>query len=88
MIRPVHTKDLTNVNGKTLYAIACEKVVIHKRTKRRKIIVDIIHVHAESSSEAAWIFGQDGDYKRYNIIAVGPAIGFFVEDNHGEILHA
>lgn len=73
-----------NAEGKTLYGICAEK----RNRRTGKVRTQIIHVHAESEGEARWIFGQDPDQKRYRIIAVAPAVGFHVADEHGEQLIA
>jgi len=73
-----------NDEGKILYAICAERR--HKRTGY--VIPQIIHVHASNEGEARWIFGQDPDQKHYRIVAVAPAVGFHVADNHGEMLVA
>jgi hypothetical protein len=72
-----------NSEGKTLYAICVEK---HNR--RGQVLPDIIYVHASNDGEARWIFGQDSDYRQFKIIAVAPAVGYFVADNHGDVLIA
>lgn len=70
-----------NSEGKMLYAIYAER-----RSRRGNVDPQILHVHAKNEGEARWIFSQDSDYRKYIIIAVAPAVGFFVEDNHGDIL--
>lgn len=74
----------TNSEGKTLYAICAEK---HNR-RTGAIVPQILHVHADSEGEARWIFSQDSAHRRYKIIAVAPAVGFHVADEHGEQLIA
>lgn len=48
------------------------------------------YLHAKSSVEAKFFFGaahvQELTLGYFQIIDVSPAVGFFVEDNHGEIL--
>ncbi len=73
-----------NSEGKILYAICAEKV--YRRTGN--VAADIIYVHAADDGEARWIFGQDRDFRGFRIVAVAPAIGFHVADNHGEKLIA
>lgn len=78
---PVLTVDS---DGKILYAICVEKV----NRRSGKVIPDIIYVHAANVGEARWIFAQDPDYRQFKIIAVAPAVGYFVADNHGDVLIA
>lgn len=75
----------TNQNGQILYAIACEKTVYPKRGEP-KVVADIIHMHAKTEGEARWNFCQDPDYKKFRIVAVAPAIGFFAADDNADVL--
>ena len=47
--------------------------------------VEYVHAPDAVSARALVIRGFK---ERIDIIAVGPAIGFFVEDNHGKVLSA
>lgn len=69
-----------------LYAVACERVVI--RDRQQLVIPEIVHLHAVSEGNARWVFGQDPDNRKSRIVAVGPVIGYHVEDEHGDILTA
>lgn len=68
---------------KKLFAIACERVV------NGTVIPEIVHTHALDAANAKFIFLQDPVHrKNYRIVAVGPVIGYHVEDEHGERLRA
>lgn len=70
-----------------LYAIACERVI--KQGSTVTWVPEIVHVHALDSANAKFIFLQDPIHrKHYRIVAIGPVIGYHVEDEHGEILRA
>jgi len=70
-----------------LYAIASERMIKHG--KNISWVPEIVHVHANDSAHAKFIFLQDIDHRRnYRIVAVGPVIGYHVEDEHGEKLRA
>ncbi len=69
-----------------LYAVASERVII--RDRQRCVVPDIVHLHAVSEGNARWVFGQDPEHRKSRIIAVGPVIGYHVEDEHGDILTA
>lgn len=72
---------------KQLYAIAAEIPIKHNG----KIVnwtAEITHVHAEDSLNARFIYQQDPYHRTHRIVAIGPAIGYHVEDEHGEVLRA
>lgn len=75
-----------NAEGKILYAIVAECVTVKHR--KRYVKIDTIYTHAETEGEARFLFSQDPDYGRHRIIAVAPAIGYHVADNHGDRLIA
>ncbi len=73
---------VTNKNGHILYAVAFS---ILKRGQWHAHPVEYVHAPDALSAKSNVI----RSYKEpIDIIAVGPAIGFFVEDNHGEVLSA
>jgi hypothetical protein len=58
---------------------------------RKKWVSDKLYVHANDAGEARLIFLRSENPKtmrEINITGVAPAIGMFVEDNHGEVLSA
>jgi hypothetical protein len=65
---------------KPLWACAIE------RWKNSKVKAEIVYVHAEDEREARTQLGSIGT--RDKIVSIGRAIGFFVHDNHGELLSA
>ena len=68
---------------RTLYAVA----VIHLRKKHSKF--HVIHLHAESIDHARRQFCKTYPNRRtHQIVEVGPVVGFFVDDEHGEKLSA
>lgn len=70
-----------------LFAIASERTI--RRNGKVILIPEVIHVHAIDSANAKFIFLQDPDHRRNcRIVAVGPVIGYHVEDEHGEKLRA
>ena len=72
------------MESRKLYAIAAEK-----RVSKNTWVPEIVHVHADDSANAKFIFLQNPDHrKNYRIVAVGPVIGYHVEDEHGERLRA
>jgi hypothetical protein len=71
------TKD-----GKPLFAVAFN---ILRRGHWRPHPVEYVHAADAATAKNLVIRGFQ---ERIDIIAVGPAIGFFVEDNHGKILSA
>lgn len=69
-------------NRTLLYAIA--SMVIGRNGQMKP---DMTHVHAMSADHALWIFKQDPIHARkHKIIGIAPAVGFKVEDDHGDIL--
>lgn len=69
-------------SGKYLYAVAYE-------VYRRGVLVrgDIEYLHAEDTLHAGNQFKlAHPNRNTHHIVGVAPAIGFFVEDNHGEVL--
>ena len=69
---------------KSLYAIAAER-----RIGLNEWVPEIVHVHALDSANAKFIFLQNPEHRKfYRIVAVGPVIGYHVEDEHGERLRA
>ena len=68
-----------------LYAIACERRDIDGNWH-----ADIVHLHAMDSSNARYCFLLDSSNRGPNvrIVAVGPVVGYHVEDEHGEKLRA
>jgi len=71
---------------KQLYAIAVE--IPTKINGELTWIPEITHVHAEHSGEARYIYMQDTAHHKHRIVAIGPVIGYFVHDEHGEVLSA
>jgi len=66
-----------------LYAIAVERY----NRQGWPISVSIEYVQASDTAHARAQFRvAEPNPRRSRIVAVGPAIGFFVEDNHGEKL--
>jgi len=71
-----------------LYAIACERI-IKNIDGSTSAIPEIVHVHADDTAHAKFTFLQDKMYrKQYRIVAIGPVIGYHVDDEHGEKLRA
>lgn len=74
--------------AKPLFAVAAERPVL----KGRRVVGyepdGIIHCHAEDAAEARFVFFQDPAYRRHRIVAIGPVVGYHVEDEHGEVLRA
>jgi len=71
-----------------LYAVACERV-IKLPDGKTTIIPEIVHLHAVDEPNARWVFYNDPVHrKHYRIVAVGPVIGYHVDDEHGEVLRA
>lgn len=79
--------ESTAKDGKILYAVAYNKRV---KTKRgyRWIPVEPIYMHASDPQEVRLCVIQGNPRNLVDIVAIGPAIGHFVEDNHGEVLSA
>jgi len=75
------------MENRKLYAIAAERMI--RRNRRISWIPEIVHVHAIDSANAKFVFLQDVNHqKNYRIVAVGPVIGYHVDDEHGEKLRA
>jgi hypothetical protein len=74
--------QVTNKAGHPLYAIALN---VFKRGKWHAHPVEYLHAPDAVTAKNLVIRSFK---ERIDIIAVGPAIGFFVEDNHGEVLSA
>lgn len=75
---------------KQLYAVAYER---YRRCKRKGVLrlasADIEYMHADSTAHARNQFCYSHPNRRtHRIVAVGPALGYFVQDNHGEKLIA
>lgn len=88
MSKGVTTKALKVHEGRSLYAIACERL-IKLPTGEITIIPEIVHCHALDHANAKFIFLSDPLHaNQYRIVAIGPVVGFHVEDNHGEKLRA
>jgi len=77
-----------NSRGQTLYAVAYERL----NARGDITSTDVHYLHADDVRHAEVCFRSAHSKQclagRIHIAAVGPAIGFHVEDNHGEILHA
>lgn len=71
---------------KPLFAIALERVI------GMKWVASIEYLHADNVAHARILFTAGNTQPLLNrtmkIVAIGPAIGFFVEDNKGMILSA
>ncbi len=71
---------------KPLFAVAYEYV------KNGRWDTEIEYLHADNSGHAKFLFiagnTQAMVNKTMKIVAIGPAVGFFVEDNQGLILSA
>lgn len=68
---------------RSLYAVAVEVA------RPQGWEADIRYLHADSSVHARAQFTcAHPNRNRYRIIAVGPAVGYFAEDNQGIILSA
>ena len=71
---------------KPLFAVAVEKVV------GMKWVASIEYLHADNVAHARILFTAGNTQPLMNrsmkIVAIGPAIGYFVEDNKGMILSA
>ncbi len=76
---------------KQLYCIAFTfRQPIPGSTKKRWVS-DKLYVHADDAGEARLIFFRSENprtMREINITGIAPAIGMFVEDNHGEKLSA
>jgi hypothetical protein len=67
--------------GEILYAIASER--FFRGTWR---VQGITHVHAKDIAAARFTFLAGEQGRRVRIVACGPAIGYHVEDAHGDVL--
>jgi hypothetical protein len=70
-------------DGRPLYAIA-----FNIKKNGRWCPHPVEYVHAQDQATARNIAIRSFPNNQIDIIAVAPAIGFFVEDNHGEKLSA
>jgi hypothetical protein len=83
-------------DGKTLYAVAVEARryygIIQGRKRFSPWEGDIRYLHADDRNEAAIMFtaahSQEILSKTLRIVDIAIAIGFFVEDEHGDVLSA
>ena len=78
-----HAADLPIVR---LYAIASERMI-----RRNGIVLwepEVLHVHAVNDANAKFIFMQYPEHKNHRIVAIGPVIGYHIDDEHGEKLRA
>ena len=78
--------ELSNIT-KSLYAVAAE-IPIKKKGKIIGWSAEITHVHAIDSVNARYIYLQDAKHHSHRIVAIGPVIGYHVEDEHGDYLRA
>lgn len=67
-------------NKRTLYAIAFE---IHENGD---IQPGMEYVHAVNRRDARRQFIRGRHNRKINIVAIGPVIGYYVKDNHGDVL--
>ena len=65
-----------------LFAIAAEHKV------GDSLVPEIVHVHAADSAQAKFFFLRDPANRNSRIVAIGPVVGYHVEDEHGEKLRA
>ena len=72
---------------KQLYAIAAE-IPIKRKGKIVSWTAEITHVHAFDAANARWVYLQDVHHRNHRIVAIGPVVGYHVEDEHGEVLRA
>jgi hypothetical protein len=70
-----------------LFAVAVE-IPIKRNGKVISWVPEITHVHANDSLQARAIYMQDSHHHNHRIVAIGPVIGYHVEDEHGEQLRA
>lgn len=73
---------------KQLYAIAIER---YRKIRGRYVLLAarVEYLHADSISHARNQYCYSHPNRRtHRVVAVGPALGYFVEDNHGEVLSA
>lgn len=45
-----------------------------------------INLHALDYANAKFLFMSDPDHRLHRIVAIGPVVGMFVDDNHGDKL--
>ena len=84
----MHTNLLVkSESGKILYAVAYNKLV-RKRNRLRWIPQEVEYLHANDAVEARAAVIHANARHQIDIIAVGPAIGFHVEDEKKVILSA
>jgi hypothetical protein len=66
---------------KTLYAVAFEKLVGQEWKS------DIVYLHAADTPNAKFLFIQSQSRGvRYHIVAIGPVLGYHVNDEEGKSL--
>jgi hypothetical protein len=70
-----------------LYAIAAE-IPVKRKGKVVSWAAEITHVHADDVVHARYIYMQDAHHHSHRIVAVGPVVGYHVEDEHGDFLRA
>jgi len=68
------------------------KLPLHAIATERNVhgtwIPEIVHVHAADSAQAKFFFLRDPANRNSRIVAIGPVVGYHVEDEHGEKLRA
>ena len=75
-----------NAKGETLYAISwCRRAPSVEGGWR---LMPVEYCHAPDDGRARAIFAASHNGRRDKVIAIAPAVGFFVDDNHGEKLTA
>lgn len=88
--RPVHTITIKH----PLYAVAIEKTYRTEHGHLAWMPDGIDYVRADGPAEARAEFCRinpefcDPNFHSKRIVAIGPAVGFFVDDAHGEDLSA
>lgn len=71
-------------DNRTLYAVAVEGW--NRRT--RKWVADIVYIHAENEVHARNQYYVGHPNRRTSrIVAVGPVVGMFADDDEGKILY-
>jgi hypothetical protein len=78
---------ILNPEKPILYAIASEKEV-RNGDGTSNWYAEIVHVHALDQANARFIFLQDPEHRTRRIVAIGPVIGYHVDDEHGDKLRA
>jgi len=67
--------------ARKLYAVACE------RFSRGQWTADIVYLHANSQTDARLQFVKaEPNRRKVRVVAVGPAVGYFVDDKEGKHL--